>query len=99
MIVVAAQYVGVPGSASAVRPALARMATFVQEREPGCLPFQVSRALDDPDEWLRFEVYRDDAAFDAHRSPAHFREILIERSVPLLKQRRPRTYRLVIGTG
>jgi (4S)-4-hydroxy-5-phosphonooxypentane-2,3-dione isomerase len=99
MIVVAAQYVGVPGSASAVRPALARMATFVQEREPGCLPFQVSRALDHPDEWRLFEVYRDDAAFDAQRSSAHLREILIERIVPLLKQRRPRTYRLVIGTG
>jgi autoinducer 2-degrading protein len=40
--------------------------------EPGCLRFDVVRNSDDPDHYLFYEVYRDEAAFGAHRDTEHF---------------------------
>ena len=40
--------------------------------EPGCLRFDVVRDNDDPDHYLFYEVYRDEAAFAAHRATEHF---------------------------
>ena len=41
-------------------------------REPGCLRFDVSQREDDPAQWLFYEVYKDSAAFEAHRASPHF---------------------------
>jgi autoinducer 2-degrading protein len=41
-------------------------------REPGCLRFDVSQSEDDPTHWMFYEVYKDGAAFDAHRATPHF---------------------------
>jgi autoinducer 2-degrading protein len=41
-------------------------------REPGCVRFDVSQREDDPAQWLFYEVYKDAAAFEAHRASAHF---------------------------
>lgn len=41
-------------------------------REPGCLRFDVSQKEDEPTAWLFYEVYRDGAAFEAHRASPHF---------------------------
>ena len=43
-----------------------------RNREPGCLRFDVSQKEDDPAAWLFYEVYKDSAAFDAHRATPHF---------------------------
>jgi (4S)-4-hydroxy-5-phosphonooxypentane-2,3-dione isomerase len=40
--------------------------------EPGCLRFDVVRDREDPDHYLLYEVYRDEAAFQAHRDTGHF---------------------------
>ena len=40
--------------------------------EPGCLRFDVLRDNDDPAHYLFYEVYRDEAAFAAHRATEHF---------------------------
>ena len=40
--------------------------------EPGCLRFDVVRNADDPEHYLFYEVYRDQAAFKAHRETEHF---------------------------
>jgi (4S)-4-hydroxy-5-phosphonooxypentane-2,3-dione isomerase len=47
-------------------------ADSARSREPGCVRFDVSQNEDDPTEWLFYEVYRDAAAFDAHRASPHF---------------------------
>jgi quinol monooxygenase YgiN len=38
----------------------------------GCLRFDVLQNPDDPTLFLLIEIYRDQAALDAHRSSAHF---------------------------
>jgi quinol monooxygenase YgiN len=43
--------------------------------EPGCLRFDVLQDVDDPRKYYFYEVYRDDAAFRAHREMPHFTRI------------------------
>ena len=47
-------------------------ADAARTREPGCLRFDVSQKEDDPSQWLFYEVYKDSAAFEAHRASPHF---------------------------
>jgi autoinducer 2-degrading protein len=47
-------------------------ADAARTREPGCVRFDVNQREDDPAQWLFYEVYKDAAAFDAHRASAHF---------------------------
>jgi autoinducer 2-degrading protein len=43
-----------------------------QHDEPGCLRFDVVQANDDPNHLFFYEVYRDEAAFQAHLEAPHF---------------------------
>ena len=55
-------------------------------QEPGCRQFEV---LVDPQDATRitlFEIYQDEAAFEAHQQTAHFKRYLAE-AVPLLAER------------
>ncbi len=40
--------------------------------EPGCLRFDVIQDQEDPNRIFLYEVYRDDAAIEAHRAAPHF---------------------------
>jgi (4S)-4-hydroxy-5-phosphonooxypentane-2,3-dione isomerase len=40
--------------------------------EPGCVRFDVLADQNDPNRFYFYEVYRDDAALDAHRQAPHF---------------------------
>jgi autoinducer 2-degrading protein len=40
--------------------------------EPGNVRFDVSRQLDDPNRFALYEVYRDQAGFEAHQRTAHY---------------------------
>jgi autoinducer 2-degrading protein len=42
------------------------------EREPGCLHFDVCEDAERPNRFLLYEVYEDEAAFDAHGQTPHF---------------------------
>lgn len=41
-------------------------------REPGNLAYTVHRSLDEPRHILIYELYRDDAALEAHRTSTYF---------------------------
>ena len=43
-----------------------------REDEPGCLRFDVIQDDNDPNTIYFYEVYKDDAAFDAHVKAPHF---------------------------
>lgn len=47
-------------------------ADAARAREPGCIRFDVSQHEEDPARWMFYEVYRDAAAFEAHRASPHF---------------------------
>ena len=42
------------------------------EREPGCLRFDVCESVNHPERFLLYELYEDDAAWEAHPQTEHF---------------------------
>lgn len=41
-------------------------------KEPGCLRFDVLKALDNPPRFAFYEVYKDEASVQAHRQTPHY---------------------------
>src|SRR5215470_7397869 len=73
----------VPASASKDFAALAEQhARRCLEREPGCLQFDITQDPADPEQWVFYERYRDQAALDAHRKTDYLPKFL-EATKPL----------------
>ena len=59
--------------------------------------YHANRSTDDPDAFLLYELYADQAALEAHRNTAHFRQLIEGTVVPLLDKRERRFYEQVVG--
>jgi quinol monooxygenase YgiN len=55
-------------------PQIATEFTEATRNEPGCLWFDWSRSIADPDEYVLVEAFRDDEAGGAHVNSAHFKK-------------------------
>ena len=55
-------------------PQIAAEFTQATRSEPGCLWFEWSRSIADPDEYVLVEAFRDDEAGGAHVNSAHFKK-------------------------
>ncbi|MEV5535782.1 putative quinol monooxygenase [Saccharopolyspora shandongensis] len=55
-------------------PEIAAEFTRATRAEPGCLWFDWSRSLDDPNEYVLVEAFRDDQAGAAHVQSEHFKK-------------------------
>jgi quinol monooxygenase YgiN len=53
-------------------PNISKSFTEATRAEPGCLWFDWSRSLDDPNEYVLVEAFRDDEAASAHVTSDHF---------------------------
>ena len=73
-LTVVARIRAAPGKADALAAFLVEQAAEVRRREPGCLAYRVHRSTTDPDLFVFYETYVDDAAFDLHRSARHLAE-------------------------
>ncbi|MBH5398623.1 antibiotic biosynthesis monooxygenase [Bradyrhizobium sp. CNPSo 4010] len=65
------------------------------QREPGVKLFLISRAKDNPAQFLFYELFRDEAAFEAHQESAHFKSYIAEQALPLLARRERAQYALL----
>jgi quinol monooxygenase YgiN len=77
ILTVVAKVRAAPGKGDALATLLAEQAAVVRAAEPGCLAYRPHRSTSDPDLFIFYEQYADDAAFDAHRRAPHlaqFRE-------------------------
>jgi len=61
-----------PGTRSQFRGLIDANADASVKNEPGCLQFDVLEPEDESDRVLLYEIYSDQAAFDAHRQTEHF---------------------------
>lgn len=76
-LTVVAELRAAPGKGDALAAFLAEQTAAVLASEPGCLAYRAHRSTADPDLFLYYETYVDDAAFELHRaSPvlARYRE-------------------------
>lgn len=55
--------------------------------EPGVISFDVARGVDQPNDFALWEVYRDRAAFDAHRASDHYQRLVVNGVRALAKER------------
>ena len=97
MVVLVAKYTVKTGQGDHVEAALRRMAPLVKASEPGCTFYQANRSPENPDHFLLFEQYRDDAALAAHRETVHFKEIIEGTIVPMLEHRERAMYTPIAG--
>lgn len=97
MIVLVATYHVKPGMAAQVIAALQEMAPLVAQHEPGCLMYQVCRSQEEPDAFLLYEQYADEAALQAHRDAPHFKRIIEGTVIPMLETRERTFYDLVVS--
>ena len=59
------------GKGDALAKLLSEQANTVRNAEPGCLVYRVHRSTKDPELFLFYEMYVDEAAFALHRDAPH----------------------------
>ena len=82
------------GEADAVADILARFAPQARQ-EPGTRLFLVHRAVTNPAQFLFYELFEDEAAFEAHQQTAHFKALIVGEGVPRLNKRERTQYRVL----
>jgi quinol monooxygenase YgiN len=93
-LLVVAQWEAREGQADNVADILARFLPEAQ-REPGAQLFLISRAKDNPAQFLFYELFRDEAAFKAHQESDHFKTYIAGQALPLLAKRERTQYALI----
>jgi quinol monooxygenase YgiN len=93
-LLVVAQWEAKEGQADRVAEILKRFLPEAQ-REPGAALFLISRARDNPAQFLFYELFRDEAAFKAHQDSAHFATYIAGEALPLLAKRERMQYALL----
>ena len=71
VLTVVAKLRAAKGKGDALAALLTEQAAVVRGAEPGCLVYRLHRSTKDPDVFLFYETYQDDAAFDAHLKAPH----------------------------
>src|SRR5262245_61986893 len=82
-----ARYRVQPGHGDEVETTLKKMAQAVARDEPGCLLYRAARSVEEPDVFVLYEEYVDEAALLAHRETPHFRALIEGTVVPSLASR------------
>jgi len=70
-VTVVAKLRAAKGRGDALAALLEEQAEAVRKAEPGCLVYRPHRSTTDPEQFLFYEQYRDEAAFEAHRKAPH----------------------------
>ena len=82
-----ARYRAQPGHGDAVEATLQTMAVAVARDEPGCVLYRAARSVEEPDVFVLYEEYVDEAALLAHRETPHFRALIEDTVIPVLISR------------
>jgi len=67
-VTVVARLRAATGKGDALAALLTEQTAAVRKSEPGCLAYRLHRSTQDPEVFLFYETYVDDAAFAAHRA-------------------------------
>jgi quinol monooxygenase YgiN len=93
-LLVVAQWEAKEGQADKVADILSRFLPEAQS-EPGAKLFLISRAKENPAQFLFYELFRDEAAFKAHQESEHFKTYIAGQALPLLSKRERAQYALL----
>ncbi len=93
-VLVVAQWEAKEDQADKVAEILDRFLPQAQA-EPGAKLFLISRAKDNPAQFLFYELFRDEAALKAHQESPHFKSYIAGQALPLLTRRERTQYALL----
>src|SRR5690348_14155536 len=85
-VAIVVHYQAMAGKGDEVAALLARHAAATRA-EPGNLDFVALRLTEDPDAFVLYERYENQAAFQAHTASRHYEGIAVARIRPLLADR------------
>ncbi|TWT39847.1 Autoinducer 2-degrading protein LsrG [Thalassoglobus neptunius] len=71
MLVVTVRFETKPDCVEEFREAILFQARSSRENEEGCRQFDVCQSIDEPTVFSVYEVYHDEAAFEAHKTSPH----------------------------
>ena len=71
VLTVVAKIQAAKGKGDTLAALLSEQAAVVRKSEPGCLVYRPHRSTKDPDLFIFYEMYIDDAAFEIHRAAPH----------------------------
>jgi autoinducer 2-degrading protein len=77
MIVIIAEFTVKPENLERVLE-MTRQLQDASRKEPGCERYVAHRSLEKPLHFCFYEMYADQAAIDAHRATAHYREYVTD---------------------
>ena len=64
-------------------------------KEPGCLMYIGHQSTENPRKFLFYEQYKDEAALQAHRESAHFKQYVVGGLDTIMEQRNRDLYRVI----
>lgn len=97
LVVLVAEWRAKPGAGDQIQRVLEEV-TPIMRAEEGVLVYLPNRDVDDPDHFLLYEHYPNQATREAHRDTSHFKQYIEGTIWPLLDQRTVTIYELVGGT-
>jgi autoinducer 2-degrading protein len=71
IITIIAKLRAASGKGDALEALLTEQAAVVRAQEPGCLVYRPHRSTRDPEVFVFYEMYADQAAVEAHRTAPH----------------------------
>jgi quinol monooxygenase YgiN len=71
--------------------------TPLSRAEPGNRHYQAQRSVEDPRHFLLYEIYDDEAAYQAHMETEHFARLVKEEAIPNLLAAREREFFETLG--
>ena len=93
-ILIVAQWEAKEGAADKVADILHRFLPEAQN-DPGTKLFLISRARENPAQFLFYELFVDEAALKAHQESAYFKTYIASQALPLLSKRERAQYALL----
>ena len=84
--VLAVNWTAKPGNEKEVRDILEKMGP-ASRAEEGVVAYTTHVNPDNPAEFFIYEMYHDEAGLEAHQKTTHFKELVLEKAIPLLENR------------
>jgi autoinducer 2-degrading protein len=94
MIVLKVDLLVKPGSEEKCREIIRQLHEH-SRKEPGCVQYVGHQSTEDPRKFMFYEVYKDEAALQAHRDSAHFKQYVIGGLDGIMEDRSRMLYREV----
>lgn len=89
--VLAVTWTAKPGHEAEVNEILQTLGT-ASRQEAGVITYTTHVDPDDPRQFFIYEVYHDAGGLEAHQQTSHFRELVLEKAIPLLETRERRSF-------